>query len=244
MEQITRAIIIAAGEGRRLRPVTLTTPKPLVKVNGTSFADNIIQALKKNGIHEIYIVTGYKKEQFIEAYRDDPDITILENPIYQSSNNISSIYAARDYLPGSFIIEGDLLINNPAIFDPEIEGSGYIATYMEEAPEWAITVEDGRIRHCEIAGGEDCYRLWGVSMWSRESGEKLAGFVKRQVEEIKDLSIYWDQIALSLEAESFELGIRETSLEDIIEVDTFDDLVSIDASYKDYPMNQKDGGSI
>ena len=64
MEKLKRAIIVAAGEGRRLRPVTLDTPKPLVTVNGTRLIDTSIKALKHHGIHEIYIVTGYKSEQF------------------------------------------------------------------------------------------------------------------------------------------------------------------------------------
>ena len=78
MERIKRAIILAAGEGKRLRPVTLTTPKPLIKVKGRSFIHRIIDDLKKNDIHEIYIVTGYKKECFYEAFKDDPEIKRLK----------------------------------------------------------------------------------------------------------------------------------------------------------------------
>lgn len=216
-----------------MRPVTLETPKPLVKVNGVRFIDTITNALKSNGIHEICVVAGYKKEQFYELYRDDPDITVLENPFYHDSNNISSLYAAKDYLPGSFVIEGDLRIMNPAIFDPVTERSGYAATYMDEAPEWALTVRDGRICRCNISGGKNCYRLWGISVWTRSDGKKLADLVKKQVEDIKDMSIYWDEIALFRETGSFDLGIREISADDISEVDTLEELVRLDASYRD-----------
>ena len=61
MEELKRAIIVAAGEGKRLRPVSLETPKPLVRVNGTRLIDTEINALKQNGIREIIIVAGYKK---------------------------------------------------------------------------------------------------------------------------------------------------------------------------------------
>ena len=70
MEELKRAIIVAAGEGKRLRPVSLETPKPLVRVNGTRLIDTEINALKQNGIHEIIIVAGYKKEQFHEEFWD------------------------------------------------------------------------------------------------------------------------------------------------------------------------------
>ena len=64
MYQIKRAIIMAAGKGERLRPVTDQIPKPLIKVNGVPMIETIIQALIQNGIREIYVVIGYLKEQF------------------------------------------------------------------------------------------------------------------------------------------------------------------------------------
>ena len=61
---VERAIIMAAGTGTRMRPVTLTTPKPLIRVKGVRMIDTVIQALHENGIYEIYVVVGYRKEQF------------------------------------------------------------------------------------------------------------------------------------------------------------------------------------
>ncbi len=233
MEQIKRAIILAAGEGKRLRPVTANMPKPLIKVNGVRFTDTIINALKSNGIHEIIIVAGYKKECVYEVYKDDPDIRIIENPYYMDGNNITSIYVAKDYLPGSFVIEGDQIIKNAAVFDPKIERSGYAAKFMEHAPEWAIKVENGRILDFSIEGRDNSYRLWGVSMWNEADGKKVSELVRKQFEDIKDLSVYWDELALSRAATDFDLGVREIGLGDIIEVDTFDELVSLDDSYRE-----------
>lgn len=239
MEEIKRAIIVAAGEGRRLRPVSLDTPKPLVSVNGTRLIDTQINALKHNGIHEIYIVSGYKKEQFHEAYDDDPDITVLENPYYLQGNNITSLYMAREHLPGAFVLEGDLRIMNEDILYARTEKSGYCATWMQEAPEWALRVENGRIRSCNIGGGTDAYRLWGISMWTEEDGLKLSELVRRQFEDRRDWSLYWDQLALSLYIDQFDLGIREVDTGDITEIDSFDELTGIDPSYKNYHQEEK-----
>ncbi len=234
MNQIKRAIIVAAGEGSRLRPVTLTTPKPLVKVNGVRIIDTIIDALKANGIHEIYIVSGYKKEQFFEIYNDDPDITVIENPRYLNTNNVTSLYLVREHLQDAFIIEGDLLIHNPEIFNPFFEKSAYLATYMESTPEWALTLNDGTICSYSVSGGKNSHRLWGVSMWTREDGEKLSELLRKQVEEIGELGIYWDELALPDPKIKFNLGIREISLSDILEIDTFEELKAVDSSYNGY----------
>ena len=61
---VKRAIIMAAGIGKRMQPLTFETPKPLVKVNGVRMIDTVVDGLRKNGICEIYVVVGDLKEQF------------------------------------------------------------------------------------------------------------------------------------------------------------------------------------
>ena len=237
METLKRAIIVAAGEGRRLRPVTFNTPKPLVSVNGTRLIDTSINALKKHGIHEIYIVVGYKAEQFHKVYKDDPDIRILENPHYFEGNNVTSLYVARKYLPGAFVLEGDLLISNADIFDPRIDKSGYFASWVDSTPEWALTLDDGRISHCDTNGGKDCYRLWGISMWNEKDGNALSELVRAQIEDIHNWNIFWDELALTRPNSDFDLGIRKVRTNDITEIDTFEELKAIDPTYNNYQSN-------
>ena len=110
MNKVRRAIIMAAGIGSRLRPITLHTPKPLVKVHGVRMIDTVLRGLLEQGIAEIYIVVGYRKEQFAALKRDYPQIKLIENPYYAECNNISSLFAAREHLEDAMILDGDLII--------------------------------------------------------------------------------------------------------------------------------------
>ena len=137
MHKVERAIILAAGIGKRMNPVTLKIPKPLVRVNGVRMIDTIIRALYHNGITEIYIVVGYLKEQFSEALKVYQGITLIENPYYATCNNISSLYVARDYLENAIILDGDQIIHNEKILTSEFCQSGYNSVWtLEETDEW------------------------------------------------------------------------------------------------------------
>ena len=99
--RVKRAVFIAAGFGTRLVPVTLNTPKPLVRVNGKRIIDGLIDACLSAGIKEIYIVRGYLAEQFDQLLYKYPMIKFLENPSYNESNNSSSAVCATPMSMGT-----------------------------------------------------------------------------------------------------------------------------------------------
>ncbi|MCI9621914.1 MAG: phosphocholine cytidylyltransferase family protein [Lachnospiraceae bacterium] len=223
---------MAAGTGKRMRPITLETPKPLVKVNGVRMIDSVIQGLRINHIFEIYIVVGYQKEKFRYLEKEYPGVTLIENPYYDTCNNISSLYAARDYIEDSCILDGDQLIYNPKILKREFERSGYNCVWTdEETKEWLLTVENGIVKHCSRTGGREGWQLFSISRWSSEDGKKLKGHIEFEFEKNKNRQIYWDDVALFCFPEEYQLGIREMQYGDVVEIDDLQELIALDKSY-------------
>ena len=101
---------MAAGLGNRMKPVTLKTPKPLVRVNGVRMIDTVIDGLHKNVITEIYVGVGYLKEQFQTLEEEYPGLKLIDNPWYDTCNNISSLYVAREHLENAIILDGGQII--------------------------------------------------------------------------------------------------------------------------------------
>lgn len=233
MHKVKRAIIMAAGMGNRMRPVTLTTPKPMIRVNGVRMIDSVIRALHQNGIYEIYVVVGYLKEQFAVLEQEYEGLTLIENPYYDTCNNISSLYVAREHLSDVIILDGDQIIYNPSILAPDFERSGYNGVWTDtHTQEWLMTVENGIVTACSRTGGEKGWQLFSISRWSAEDGKKLARHLEIQFEEKQNRQIYWDDVALFCYPEEYTLGVREMKKEDVVEIDGFEELVAIDPTYK------------
>lgn len=225
-----RAVFIAAGFGSRMVPVTLNTPKPLVRVNGKRIIDGLIDAVLAAGIEEIVIVRGYLGEQFDQLLYKYPMIKFIDNPIYNEANNISSALVARDLLEQAYVFEADLLLSNPAIIKKYHYTSNFLGIRMERSDDWCFTVNDGVITEQKI-GGLNCYQMVGISYWNGEDGRKLSGHVKEAFETPGGKELYWEQTPLKIFKKEYRVAIRECSASDIVEIDTFNELKKIDKAY-------------
>lgn len=229
--RVRRAILLAAGFGSRLMPVTLETPKPLVRVRGKRIVDTIIDALHAAGVDEIYLVRGYLGERFDQLLEAYPDIHFIDNPLFDSTNNISSAVAAREYFQNAYVFESDLLLRNAALITRYQYASNYLGVSVDKTSDWCFTVEDGYIIDLK-KGGTGCHHMFGVSYWTAEDGLKLAEDLPRVFAREDGRDIFWDDVPVVRCPQDFSIRIRECGFEDITEIDTFEELQELDPSYR------------
>ncbi len=228
--RVKRAVVIAAGFGSRMVPITLNTPKPLVRVHGKKIIETLLDAVVEAGIPEIVLVRGYLGEQFDVLKTRYPNIRFLENPMFNESNNISSVLMAKDYLSGAYVMEADLLLANPRVVRKYEYCSNYLGEYREMTDDWCFDVKKGIIRKLNV-GGTNCYHMFGISFWSKEDGKRLAECVEKTWKMPGGKERYWDEVPLRTFQKEFEVAVRPCEAGDLVEIDTFKELKQIDPVY-------------
>jgi CTP:phosphocholine cytidylyltransferase-like protein len=228
------AILMAAGMGSRMRPITSKQPKPLVKVNNIPIIETIIEGLRQIDIKEIYIVTGYLGEQFSYLTKKYNNITLIENREYSYKNNISSIYAVNNILgtANCFICEADLLVYDSSIFKREYSHSQYMARMMnEDTNDWSFRLNNDRIIKI-TQGGCGVYNMVGISFWTKEDATRIRNATIAAYERPNHEQLYWDEI-VDLELSNMYVGVQPVTEQQIVEIDTVTELQALDSSYMD-----------
>ena len=228
--KVRRAVFIAAGMGERLLPITLNTPKPLVRVHGKRIIDGLIDACLAADITEIYIVRGYLGEQFDLLTKKYPTVHFIDNPLYSETNNISSAVLAAKFFSRAYVLEGDLLIHNPALIRRYEFAPNFLGIQMARSDDWCFTVRDGVIVEQKV-GGLDCWQEVGISYWDDTSAAQLAIDIPKAFDLPGGRERYWDQVPLAIFPKNYRVEVRPCTKADIVEIDTFRELKAIDRAY-------------
>jgi len=229
--RVKRAVFIAAGFGSRLVPITLNTPKPLVRVNGKRMIDTLLDAVIAAGIEEIYVVRGYLGEQFDQLLYKYPMLKFIENPLYNEANNISSAMCVRHLLQNAYVLEADLVLYSPKLIQKYQYTSNYLGVPVDKTDDWCFETKN-RVITKVMVGGINCHHMYGISYWTAEDGAKLYEDIKTVYEMPGGKERYWDEVSLRYCQEHYQVEVRPCTFADIIEVDTFSDLKKLDKIYR------------
>ncbi|WP_294782900.1 sugar phosphate nucleotidyltransferase [uncultured Eubacterium sp.] len=231
--RVKRAVIMAAGFGSRMMPATADRPKPLVTVNGIRIIDTLLDALVGVGITDITLVRGYKKEKFDEILEKYPFLKLVDNDIYDQTNNISSAMAVLDEIDNCYLCEADLYISNPDIITKYQYCSNILGSYSLETDDWSFKQTDGYITDYQ-KGNTYCYNYYGISYWTAEDSAKLRSDFRDVYEKESDGKDYfWEFIPLVLRKEKYKVEIRPCLKADVMEIDNYYELAQLDTSYAD-----------
>lgn len=198
-----KAVILAAGLGSRLRPITNEVPKCMVPVNGIRIIDKQIDNLLKAGVSNIYVVSGYLHEVLDSHLRANyPMVTIVDNPRYNQTNNMYSLFLTSKYVKGQEF----LLMNSDVYYDDNIikgileeADCSKIACdrgkYLEESMK--ITLDDKRINHISKKITEEEYYAVSIDVYRISSVDSKVLFaeVEDTVIRRKDENS-WTEVAL------------------------------------------------
>ena len=139
------------------------------------------------------------------------------------------------------IADSDQVIYNTELLTPYFERSGYNCVWTDnETKEWLLMLNDeGIVTNCSRNGGKNGWQLYSISRWSKEDGQKLKKYLETEFVEKKNDQIYWDDVVMFCYPEDFNLGIIPMKKNAVVEIDTIEELVNIDTSYKKYIEKEK-----
>lgn len=226
---VDNAIIMAAGTSSRFAPLSYERHKAMTVVKGEVLIERQIAQLKAARVPEIYIVTGYKKEQFeylVEKY----GVKLIHNQAYLTRNNNGSIWAARNVLKNSYICSADNYFSlNP--YEAEVDDAYYSAEYAHgHTDEWCMTEdEDGFINSVSI-GGENAWYMLGHVFWSENFSSQFLSILEAEYDLPGTVDKLWEKIFMA-HLDKLKLKIRKYGPGAIYEFDTMDELRAFDSTY-------------
>lgn len=230
--KVDNAIIMAAGFGLRSLPLSRIVPKGLYVVKGEALVERQIGQLMEAGIREIIVVVGYLKEQF-RYLKEKYGVIIIENDDYYRYNNISSIYAAREYLKNSFICCSDNYFNIN-VFEEYVYDSYYSCKYADEyVEEYCVTGMDGDYITQIHKGGSNAWYTIGEAYFSKHFSRI---FLERLISEYgcqETKKMLWDDFHIK-HIKELPILLVKYSDQIVQEFDTVEDVTAFDPEFAKY----------
>ena len=226
-------VILAAGMAKRLRPLTDTMPKCLLKVGGRTLLERTVEAMRQAGITEFVVVTGYRGDMirdFLTAYDESLSFTFLHNADYEHNNNIYSLWMAGEVVRGKdfLLMDSDIFCDPAAVVRIAQEPESALAVNRHECGEEEMkVVVDSDMRITEIsktcspadAMGESV----GIEKITADYSEALYKELDQMILEEKLIDIFYERAFERLIPQGHTFRVVDTSSYFSYEIDTPED---------------------
>jgi len=229
MVKVDNAVIMAAGTSSRFAPLSYEIPKGLITVKGEVLIERQIRQLREAGIEDIYVVTGYKADEF-EYLKDKFNVKLVNNPYYDTRNNNASIKAVENILHNTYVCSADNYFNtNP--FTDTVDSAYYAAVYSDGTTnEWCLETDDnGWIKSVTIGGNNSWYML-GHTFWDEKFSRTFVNILDCIYDDPSTADKLWENIYME-HLDQLHMKIKKYPSDFIFEFDTLDELRTFDKSY-------------
>ena len=126
---VKNAIILAAGYGMRMVPLSVEQPKALIKIQNEVLIERMIKQLHEANVFDIKIVVGFMKESF-EYLIDKYDVELIVNKDYENTNTMYSLYLAKNYIKNTYILSSDVWLKENIFNHSSLNTSWYLLTLL------------------------------------------------------------------------------------------------------------------
>jgi CTP:phosphocholine cytidylyltransferase-like protein len=222
------AIILAAGMGTRLRPLTDDRPKALVEIDGESFFARQFRQLRGIDIDAITVVTGYMATAF-DPWRGAEGLEFVHNEHYFDRNNLWSMYLVREKLADTLVLEGDVWLADGILPGSTPKNSCWFVGPKENMRnEWVVRIDSKeRVYRIDVASGSGLI-LSGISYWNRADGIFLQELIAEAAVAPDTCELFWDDIPRR-NLDRIDMRIRKLGATDWAEIDTLADKDALEA---------------
>ncbi len=232
--KVDNAIIMAAGRSRRCMPLSNYLPKGLFEIKGDTMVERQIKQLRDAGIKEIILVVGYLKEKYYEMAKKYKDLIVIDNTEWQEKNNISSLYAAKDYLKNSYVCCSDNWFAHN-VYRDYVYDSYYACLYSDEfCDEYCVKSLDDRGYMTNVKkGGEKAWYTIGEAFFSKSFSEKFVDLMVQEYYDPEMKYMLWDDFQIKHITELL-MKIKRYDENECREFDTTEDILQFYPNFKDF----------
>lgn len=230
---VTTAVLLAAGTGSRLYPMTENAPKCFTLVNGASILERLVICLKQHGFKRLVVVTGHLEKSIREALGSQIDGMVIDyvfSPLYKTTNNIYSLWLVREIVNEPFLlVESDLVFDVSLLDDMLYPDKIAVAHIQPNMMGSAVTVNKfqqvtGFLNSMDGYTNETRYKTVNIYSFSLSSWHRIVERLDQHIKASK-VNSYYETVFAELVAEG-NLALQAVSFDSKswYEIDTIEDL--------------------